>query len=128
MNDIFKCKAVYRIHGDRASELTGEIVTDYFEERGIRVTETAGYEPTANGRAESAINVIKTKARVMLMSLGPAGRTLWPAAVQHACWCTRRGTKGRTTLVPAFGEVITAKIKNTPHDAFAPRGRDVKFL
>ena len=41
VNDLFKCKAVYRMHGDRASELTGEIVTDYFEERGIRVAETA---------------------------------------------------------------------------------------
>ena len=42
VNDLFKCKAVYRMHGDRASELTGEAVTEYFEERGIRVTETAG--------------------------------------------------------------------------------------
>ena len=40
-NDVSKCKAVYRMHGDRASELTGEAVTDYFEERGIRATETA---------------------------------------------------------------------------------------
>ena len=128
VNDLFKCKAVYRMHGDRASELTGEAVTEYFEERGVRVTETAGYEPNANGRAESAIGVIKTKARVMLMGLGPTGKALWPAAVQHACWCTRRDTKCRKTLVPAFGEVITAKIKNTPHDSFEPRGKDVRFL
>ena len=30
--------------------------------------------------------------------------------------------------VPAFGDVITAKTKETPADAFAPRGRDVHFL
>ena len=128
INDLFKCKSVYRMHGDRASELTGEAVTNYFEERGVRVTETAGYEPNANGRAESAVGVIKTKARVMLMSLGSVGKVLWPAAVQHACWCTRRDTKCRSTLVPAFGETITAKIKNTPHDSFEARGKDVKFL
>ena len=116
------------MHGDRASELTGEAVSEYFEERGIRVTETAGYEPNANGRAESAVGVIKTKARVMLMGLGPMGKALWPAAVQHACWCTRRDTKCRKTLVPAFGETITAKIKNVPHDSVEARGKDVKFL
>ena len=84
INDLFKCHAVYRIHGDKASELTGERVEEYFEPRGIRVTHTPGYEPNANPRAESAINVIKTRARVMLQSLGPKCRTLWPCAVQHA--------------------------------------------
>ena len=31
-------------------------------------------------------------------------------------------------LVPAFGDTVTAQIKNTPTDGFAPRGREVKFL
>ena len=81
---MFKRKAVYRVHGDRASELTGEAVSEYFEDRGIRVTNTAGYEPNANGRAESAVGVIKTKARAMLMGRGPTGKALWPAVVHHA--------------------------------------------
>ena len=30
--------------------------------------------------------------------------------------------------VPAFGDVITTKIKDVPSDAFAPRGRGAHFL
>ena len=92
------------------------------------MTHTPGYEPNANPRAESAVNVIKTRARVMLQSLGPEGRSLWPCAVQHACWASRQGAKRRTALVPAFGDTVTSKIKNTPSDGFAPRGRDAQVL
>ena len=64
----------------------------------------------------------------MLQNLGPEGRSLWPCAVQHACWTSRQGAKRRTALVPAFGDIVTTKIKDTPSDGFAPRGRDAKFL
>ena len=37
-----KCKAVYRMHADRAGELTGEKVRNMLEDRGITVTSTAG--------------------------------------------------------------------------------------
>ena len=64
----------------------------------------------------------------MLMALGPIGRTLLPAAVQHACWTLRHGTKQRQLLVPPFGADITTRIKKTPAGPFEPRGRDMKFL
>ena len=51
----FKTKAVYRIHADRAKELTGDTVKEWFSDRGIRVTETPGYEPNAKPRATSAV-------------------------------------------------------------------------
>ena len=31
---IYKCKSVYRMHGDVASELTGERCKEYFSNRG----------------------------------------------------------------------------------------------
>ena len=105
-NDLFKCHAVFRMHGDRASELTGPSVKAYFRPKGVRITEAAGYEPNASPRAESASGVIKTRARVMLSSLGSRGRTLWPAAAQHACWCLRGGSKHRKVLAPASGYQI----------------------
>ena len=46
---------VYRIHGDRASELTGEGVVEHFRAQHIAVTKTPGFEPSANGRAERAV-------------------------------------------------------------------------
>ena len=55
INNIHKCKAVYRLHADRARELTGEKARDTFEALGISVTSTANYDSNANGRAERAV-------------------------------------------------------------------------
>ena len=84
MHAQFRRKAVLRIHGDKAGELTGEAVENFFEARGVRVTKTAGHDPNSNGRAEGGIGIIKTRARIMLQQLGDAGGTLWQLAVQHA--------------------------------------------
>ena len=50
-----KCKAVYRVHADRAQELTGDRHRTFLENSGITVTSTAGYDSNANGRAERAV-------------------------------------------------------------------------
>ena len=50
-----KCKAVYRVHADRAQELTGDRTRKLLEDHGITVTSTAGYDNNANGRAERAV-------------------------------------------------------------------------
>ena len=56
-----KCKAVYRIHADRAQELTGDRHRTFFENQSITVTSTAGYDSNANGRAERAVLYLFTK-------------------------------------------------------------------
>ena len=47
-----KCKAVYRIHVDRAPDLTGEWQKQLLDTKGILATSTAGYDKNSNGRAE----------------------------------------------------------------------------
>ena len=114
INDInakYKCKVIWRLHADRASELSGERIREHFRPQGIRVTSTAGYDPNSNGRAEGGINILKTRARAMLHGLGQQGRELWPLAVQHAAWCSRSGSHESRRVVPAFGETLTVKIK-----------------
>ena len=56
-----KCKAVYRIHADRAQELTGDRARQAFENRGITVSSTVGYDSNANGRAERAVRYFTGK-------------------------------------------------------------------
>ena len=63
-----KCKAVYRVHADRATEMTGDRQKQYLENCGITVTSTAGYDSNSNGRAERAVQFFCTKARTMLSS------------------------------------------------------------
>ena len=58
-NEHEGAQVVYRIHGDRASELTGAKVRDHFAPQRIVVTSTPGHEPNNNGRAERGIGIIK---------------------------------------------------------------------
>ena len=63
-----KCKVVYRVHADRAPDLTGERQKQLLEARGLTVTSTAGHDSNSNGRAERAVQFFCTKARIMLSS------------------------------------------------------------
>ena len=61
-----KAKTVYRLHGDRAQELTGKLVQEKMAEIGIVVTSTAGCDPKANGRAKKAMRWLEEKTRTLL--------------------------------------------------------------
>ena len=63
---MHKCKAVYRVHADRAPELTGDRAKSYLENNGVMVTSTAGYDSNANGRAERAVQFFQTRSRTLL--------------------------------------------------------------
>ena len=63
-----KCKAVYRVHADRAPELTDDRPRQFLENCGVTVTSTAGYDSNSSGRAERAVQFFCTKARTMLSS------------------------------------------------------------
>ena len=52
LGNLHKCKAIYRVHADRAKELTGDRHKQWLENCGVMVTSTAGYDSNANGRAE----------------------------------------------------------------------------
>ena len=65
IENLHKCKAVYRIHADRAQELTRYRIKNAFAARGIEVTNTAGYESNANGRAECALRFFQEKAMTL---------------------------------------------------------------
>ena len=91
-----KCKAAYRIHADRAQELTGDRTRTFFENQGISVTSTAGHDSNANGRAERAVLYFTQKARTSLSSnirsevFQRELSHLWTFAVQHAGEIHRR--------------------------------------
>ena len=68
IENMHKCKAVYRVHADRAKELVGDRHRNWLEECGVRVTSTAGYDSNANGRAERAVQFFQTKSRTMFIN------------------------------------------------------------
>ena len=104
-----KCKAVYRVHADRAEELTGDSHRRWLENCGVTVTSTAGYDSNANGRAERAVQYFQTKARTMLSSnirsekFQEKLQGLWTFAVQHAGEVHRREMFGEPRCKYEFG-------------------------
>ena len=59
---------VARVHSDQAKEFLSHMVMEWLKEQGIRQTFTSTYDSQANGVAERWINLIKTKATVLLAS------------------------------------------------------------
>ncbi|CAE7419793.1 unnamed protein product [Symbiodinium necroappetens] len=75
---------VYRLHSDRARELTDPLVTQWAAHRGIYKTTTVPEQPAGNGRAERLVGKLKQQARALLHSTD-AGYALWPHAVRYSC-------------------------------------------
>ena len=128
-----KCKAVYRVHADRAQELTGERTQMFFENQGITVTSTAGYDSNANGRAERAVSWFLQKARTLLSSnirsekFQNKLKSLWTFAVQHAGEVHRREVFGEPRCKYEFGQVVLSRVKD-PSTKLTPRMHRVLFL
>ena len=57
---------VARVYSDQAKEFLSHMVMEWLKEQGIRQTFTSAYDSQANGVAERWINLIKTKATVLL--------------------------------------------------------------
>ena len=132
VHNDFHAPVVCRIHGDKAPELTGPNVKEYFgklPDGGVLVTSTAGFEPNANGRAEAGIGGIKTGARTNLMAVRKADRgPLWGCSVQHTSWSQRQRALGRPSAPCAFGDRVTVRIKTDRLPSFDNRARERIFL
>ena len=133
IENMHKCKAVYRVHGDRAQELTGLRHRKYLEQQGVMVTSTAGYDSNSNGRAERAVRFFQEKARTLLATnirsekFQAKLKTLWPFAVQHASEVHRREALGLPRCKFEFGQCILSRV-NKPESKFDPKLHKVIFL
>ena len=133
INNIHKTKAVYRLHADRARELSGETARDMFEAVGITVTSTANYDSNANGRAERAVLFFQEKTRTLLSSrirsehFQKQIKTLWTFAVQHVGELHINAALKRPECKYEFGQRILARVAN-PESKLQPRLQAAVFL
>ena len=129
---MHKRKAVYRVHADRAKELTGDRAKKFLEDNGVMVTSTAGYDSNANGRAERAVQFFQTKSRIMLCSnircekFQEKLRGLWTFATVHAGEVHRRELLGLPRCKFEFGQLILSRIPQ-PATKFHPKLHKVVF-
>ena len=112
---------VARVHSDQAKEFLSHMVMEWLKDQGIRQTFTSTYDSQANGVAERWINLIKTKATVLLASKY-MHTSFWCYAV---AWVARRynqkvlGQKPRKNL-PEFGQLLLVRTKR--HHKLEERG------
>ena len=108
---------INRVHTDRGKEFIGGTFRSWLAQRDYFHTTTAGDEPSSNSRAESEINVIKCRARVLMKS-AQCDSTMWPLAVRHASEERfRRQLQACGVPTPAlpFGVRAVAKQKSWQH-------------
>jgi hypothetical protein len=105
-------RVIWRIHGDRAVEITGPLVTEWAATRGCIVTRTVAQNPQSNGIAERAVAWLKHRTRLLLHQAKSRVSTMyWPyamlrAAAHHRCW--QYGLK--TAQIP-FGRRVSVQEK-----------------
>ena len=103
---------VTRVHSDQAKEFLSHHVMEWLKEHGIRQTFTSAYDSQANGVAERWINLIKTKAGVLLASKY-MHTSFWCYAVAWVAKCYNQkvlGQKPRKNL-PEFGQLLLVRTK-----------------
>ena len=110
INLIFRADVVHRIHGDKALKLTGPTVKFFGYNQKIVTTSTGGFEPSANGRAERAIGIIKERMRAsMVNACIPNVLRFWPMAAIHIAWLQRARTLNTGQTMPVWGSPVVAK-------------------
>ena len=102
---------IWRLHGDRAMELTGNMISAWANSRGVHVTRVVAKSPSTNGIVERAIGILKQDARRLLLSLPITPvNTLWPFAVLRAATLQRLRRMMKTPLGIPFGaQVVVLK-------------------
>merc|ERR1711989_89995 len=130
---MHKRKAIYRVHADRAPELTGDRAKNFLEMNGVMVTNTAGYDSNANGRAERAVQFFQAKSRTFLVSNIRSEKfqeklhQLWTFAVVHAGEVHRRELLGLPRCKYEFGQVVLSRVTK-PETKFHSKLHKVIFL
>ena len=100
---------IQQVHTDKAREFVARGFVAWCRNRNIYRTTTSGDSPQQNGRAERAVQYVKGRVRVLLLSAGwKASR--WPLACWYIHAMERLKRNQRKMVVPPFGtEVLVRK-------------------
>ena len=117
---------VNRIHTDQGHEFMG-----YFKrwalQRGIAVTKTAENDPKANGRAEVAVQSLKTQVRRTLRQ-AQVGSEWWPWALRYVSEMNRCFRTGRKPDWPNFLQEVLVRKRNWRQGVMEVTVDKVKYL
>ena len=130
MELILRLKAdgygVYQLHCDQGHEFKGAF-SKWANERGYKITRTAGDNPQQNGRVENAVKCIKTQIRRTLVQ-GGVGPELWPWALKYVNEVNRCHRIGRPPDWPLFNEELLVRKRTWVRGDFRPTPEFVRYL
>ena len=92
---------------------------DYCALHGIRRTTTQGYDPSSNGAAESAVGMLKRRARYLLSTVQLTTRW-WGMAILAAAHLFRVDAGHEEPPKIPFGTRIMARLDPPPQNSFLP--------
>ena len=100
---------IQQLHTDKAREFVAKGMVAWCRNRNIYQTSTSGDSPQQNGRAERAVQYVKGRIRVLLLSAGWTASS-WPLACWYIHAMERLRRNQRRMEVPALGaEVLVRK-------------------
>ena len=118
--------AVQRVHVDQGREFMGRF-RKWVKSKGLLLTTTAGDDPRANGRAEVAVQTIKSLVRRTLFQAG-ADESYWPMAVRYVSEVLRHQRIDRPPQFPPFFDKVQARKRKWSQNSWQPVIEEVQYL
>ena len=115
-----------RIHTDQGKEFSGKFAR-WVKSRDLTFTRTPGDDPQANGRAEVAVQAVKTMLRRSLHE-SQSDLDLWPMAARHIneVFCKQR--RGEAVDFPQFGAKVLARKRGWKLSELEPISEEVTYI
>ena len=117
---------VSRIHTDQGKEFRSRF-EEWAKSRGYHVTRTAGDDPQGNGRAEVAVQYIKTLLRRSLHEAGQEAE-FWPLAARHINEVLHHCRRGDGVNFPAFMSTVIARKRGWKRSELEAVSEEVRYI
>ena len=118
---------IQQLHTDKAREFVAKGLVAWCRNRNIYKTSTSGDSPQQNGRAERAVQYVKGRIRVLLLSAGWKASS-WPLACWNIHAMERLKRNQRKMDVPAFGTEVLVRKRYWKSKELEPTHEKVRYV
>ena len=119
---------IHTIHTDQGREFVNRDMRSWMSSRGIRHSTNSGEDPKGNGRAERAVQEIKSRVRRLLHGASME-MVWWPFALRFAMETERmRRRDDSMKSVPGFGDRVVIRRRNWRTKLLEPTHETTRYL
>ena len=118
---------ITQVHSDLGGEFVGARLDKWCRERCILHSTTAGVEPQSNGRAERAVQAMKTETKKILRA-AEVGLEYWPIAVRYLNEVWRRQRIKTKGVIPPFMAKVLIRKRYWRTQDLEPNNEEAHYL